>query len=255
MVFMPNIHKIFFSGIFGIFIFIPFENLFYKKSQKSIKFVAIMDDVTQSIPKGSELAQLKQHSDSEVITTVPILATTKLCMNEIPEGVNDDERVGRSILIRSIAVKGYVELNSQTGVSFNSVSLWVVLDRDSKGIDLAAKPVAFATGAVGEICNSDFLPISFLNAHNGGRYEVLKAINIDIGNPGIMYFGGTGVWAYNSKVKTFDFMLDCDVKINYNNADGRYDHVVGNNLYVVVGSTHSSNVQMVYQFQVLYEDL
>lgn len=213
-------------------------------------------ETTHTLNSGAELRAYHAHSDNDVYNATAV-GTTRACLNVIPEGLEEGKRIGRSIVVKSICVRGSVELNTNDRHSLQTSSIWVVLDRDSRIVSGdPLLPVAFATGASSEILNSDYLPIAFLNDQNAGRFEVLKAINIEFNNTTPQFDNVFATWYWNNQMKCFDFRIDCDIPIHFKGPDGTTDQIDGNSIYVIIGNrVPNINTSWVYQWQLLYKDI
>ncbi len=156
-------------------------------------------------------AELKFHDvdldkATTVITTAGIVEPTVII---IPQGVEENKRVGRKCTLKSINWKYRLNLpivaSAGSGVTSDTVRLMIIHDKQCNG----------ATATVAGILESANYQ-SFRNLANSGRFNVLMDKTISLN-----YLGGAGDGAandFNEVTKSGSFYKACNIPIEYDNS-------------------------------------
>lgn len=149
-------------------------------------------------------------------------------LNIIPQGVNEQERIGRKIHVKSIHCHFQIAPNVATwngSASGTFIRLMLVQDKQANG-------AAATYSGVGGVLQSDTVG-SFRNLTNSNRFVVLKdwyfALNATAGVTS----------SFNSTSKVLEFNSKCDIPIEYDNVatTGALTTIRSNNLFLLARST------------------
>jgi len=150
--------------------------------------------------------------------TNEVPATGQLVL--IPQGVTESTRIGRKATIRSINIKGTINLNpsTQTLASGNAF-LWLVLDKQCNG----------AAAAVTDVFTGSAAGTALRNLANSSRFTILKKWVRQMSPQA----GVSG--AYNTQAKHFNWYKKCNIPIEYSSTTGALTEIRSNNLFLIAG--------------------
>ncbi len=156
------------------------------------------------------MAELKFHDvDADDMIGVGVQITLNSC-NLIAQGVEDDERVGRQLVVENIQWKYIVTLPNAANATSgkDTVRLILYLDKQANGA------VAVPFGPTG-ILESDSI-LSFDNLANQERFDILMDRKHTLTAQGGAGDGTTNDLLGTSKYGEFN--LDCKIPMNYESA-------------------------------------
>jgi len=179
--------------------------------------------------RGKELKFLDTACSGDLDNTLEVLTTGQCCL--IPQGAEEDQRVGRSCIIKSIYIKGRAIY--QPGASATAGAsgyLWLVQDTQANGAAATAANVFDGTTAHDAMTNLD----------NSLRFRILKYWSFDMNSP-----AGVST-AYNVVHKTLTpFYKKCHIPLEFSGATGAITELRSNNLFFVAGSSGSVSDDLV----------
>ena len=162
----------------------------------------------------------------------------------IPIGTGESQRVGRCAYIRSIYIKGHVQvsiLNNSANAAHPSfyATLWVVMDKQSNAAPMT--PATFLN-QVGVPPNHD--ADAMQNLQYSDRYKLLKKIRIRVNMPGV---GSTGANLHSQPGASVPFEayipLKTPIKQEYKSTGGAITDMTTHSIHMVgLKSTESPPV-------------
>jgi len=151
-------------------------------------------------------------------TTGEVPATGQL--NLVPQGVEESQRVGRKITIKSINIRWVISAGAGTTAS-DTLRLMLVQDTQANG-------AAATYSGVGGVLESDTVT-AFRNLENSNRFIVLKDWFFSL-NPTAGIVG-----AFNSTQKSITFNKKCNIPIEFDSSasTGAIGTIRSNNLFLL----------------------
>lgn len=139
----------------------------------------------------------------------------------IPQGVTESTRIGRKATIRSVNIKGTINLIPATGsVVSGNAFLWLILDKQCNGAAASVNDVFTGTNAT----------TALRNMANSSRFIVMKKwVWLMSPQAGV---GG----ALNTFARHFNWYKKCNVPIEYSSTTGVITEIRSNNLFLIAGS-------------------
>lgn len=176
----------------------------------------------------------KKYFDTDTSgVTLPTSTTgTVTCINGMGQGDDNNERIGRSIRIKSVHVKGAVELNALATKDFIKVA--VVLDHQTNGsapgysgiYDMSVNGAAYA----------------YRSMSTPNRFRVLATRMIPLAKGG-------------SEIKTFNMNIPCDIHTKYQTAGSGVASINSDGLFLVYGGDLSLDMSAIkYNCRIRYVD-
>jgi len=184
----------------------------------------------------------------------PAIATPLcLCAPKVSASLNG--RIGRSILIHKVKVRGHIVVNTQAAQAATDPSsyirLMLVQDTQTNAAQMTGAQLMNDGSAADATINS------FQNPNNFGRFRVLKDKTIVIGNPG-GFNDGAATGATNGLVRPFKMVVNfkTPVKVQFNATNGgTVADIVDNSFHIVVGAnTISLAPTLSYYSRVAYKE-
>ncbi len=157
-------------------------------------------------------------------------------VNIIPEGVGEEERIGRKITIRKILWRYSLKIAAGTTGAATSDIIRVIMYQDKQCNGLTA----VKSGDAGILESDSFL--SFNNLSNTGRFRILydktHRIQVSAGSGR----GSTDTLDYAEALQTGKFFKNCNIPIEYDNSasTGALTSIRSNNLGVLLLSREGS---------------
>ncbi len=161
------------------------------------------------------------------------------------QGDAESERIGRKVIIRSLAIKGALQLNGAT-VGTNTaciVTMKVVQDRQTNGAQFAAVNL-LTTDAFN----------SYNNISNKNRFKVLKSCTFELKAGGAAASGAAFI--FSQDIAYVDEFLKMNIPIEYDAtfADGRIATVRSNSIWLVFQASDTNIVGSSLNMRVRYTD-
>jgi len=163
-------------------------------------------------------------------------------LHEIAQGVAENERIGRKVVLKSIWLKGAAVYAPGGSASATAVTyLYIILDTQCNG----------ASPGINDIFNTSALFLAFPNLENGDRFKVLKVMKF-AWNP------GAGVTtAYNGMSKNINWFRKCNIPIEFGGAVGDITEIKSNNVFIAAGCGTAGDDLVAFSMacRVRYSDL
>ncbi|AUM62034.1 capsid [uncultured virus] len=151
--------------------------------------------------------------------TGEIPATGQLTL--IPQGDTESTRDGRMAVIKSIQVRGVMELAPAAGAFAAGVAyMYLVLDTQCNG----------AAAAITDVFTSNVMSTNMLNLANSGRFRILKRWVVPLkATAGV-------TTAYNLDHKAIEFYKRCNIPVVWSSTAGAITEIRSNNIFLCAGS-------------------
>lgn len=179
--------------------------------------------------------------DSTTSATVSGSGATVNSLNQIPQGVTEQERVGRKCTVKSIWWRYTIVLPEQDAVATPAdgdvVRTIIYLDKQANG----------AAATVTDILESANWK-QFRNLANQMRFQVLMDRNHDINYMG-MASDGAGIVSQSQVILGFTWYHKCNIPIEFSSTTGVIGEIRSNNIGILLISangvaTLASNVRL-----------
>lgn len=103
---------------------------------------------------------------------------TTLCWNAMVEGTGESERLGRFISMKSVSLKGQIEIGSQEALGSpphtEVFSIYLILDKQANGAVANSEDVFTNPAST----NADGLTSMFINMENTDRFQILDSTRV-----------------------------------------------------------------------------
>lgn len=192
----------------------------------------------------------KFYDQRQVLTAMgsggePAKARTTTMVN-IPQGTSASQRIGRSLTVKSIHIRGHFV--SAVGAPYDMFRLIVFLDQQCNGA-VAQYTDLLEVG----VDNANIDCTSFLNLSNSKRFKILRD-----------FHGGnnSGIWNstaadFGTQFVSFNENINVDIPIEYSSTTGAIAEIKSNNIGMFFigyrgSGTGAGSVQ--YYFRVRYTD-
>lgn len=175
---------------------------------------------------------------------------TLLCLNAMAQGDTQSSRDGRKVVLKSVQVKGTIDLAPTDNVTNGDCVVFValVLDKQTNGAQFNAEDVFVSTalsGAVGPVSQP------FRNLEWVQRFEVLATKTISMNQLGVAY-NGTSVLPLSRK-ETFEFYRKLNIPVMFTSSSGTVSSIADNSLHVVaITSSNTAAPTIAYSARVRY---
>lgn len=186
--------------------------------------------------------ELKAH-DNTVSTTIPNSAKiVNDTLAVIPQGVSDDERIGRKVVLKSIEIRGAWQSAFTAQTETNALGfMYLVLDTQANQ----------SAPAIADIFNSPQLRQAMPNVFNSKRFKILKrwsqSFNVEQSE--------STIFSPSNKVYPFSYYKRVSIPINYTSTTGAVTEITENNLFLVCGSWNADDkINLDYQVRLRYVD-
>ncbi len=174
--------------------------------------------------------ELKFHDVALFDTVVSSTAAVTTSLNLIAQGITEDSRIGRNIVITKISTKLHFFLVNTTNAADTHewIKVFLVLDTQCNGANPANSDI------LEDVSNEQ----TFRNLANSGRFQVLWTRTANLVCPS----GGTssaGVNQFGSDSKTMEVHKNVSIPIQYDLTDASIGAVTTNNLFYIFHSRHN----------------
>lgn len=168
---------------------------------------------------GDELKIFDVSNIFSIDTTGEVPTTGQL--NLVPQGTDEDERIGNKLVIKSIQMRGTLVYSPGASANATDVShMYLVLDTQANG----------AAAGVTDVFNTNNLALAMRNHDNQKRFKILKHFTHE-------WNAMAGVTtAYNQMAQPYSFYTKCNIPINYSGATGAITEIRKNNLFLLAGT-------------------
>ena len=174
-------------------------------------------------------SELKFH-DAEIDTPIDFTAEVtgdtggganpSLC--NIPQGTSDEQRIGRSCIVKSIQARlSFLAVPAASANFSGVVYAYLVQDTQANG----------ALPAVTDVFTGTDLSKAMINVDNSQRFRILKKWVCD--------FGATAgaTTAYNNQSKHIEWYKRCHIPLDFSSTTGATTEIRSNNLVLITGVT------------------
>jgi len=148
----------------------------------------------------------------------------------IPQGTSDQNRIGKRVIVKSIAAKinfTFSPPNTTTPQSSSTVKIFLVQDTQHNGSGTCSNSAVF-TGTDANL--------AFPNVENQQRYKVLWQKQIQLGAGTTNFWNGASI-SVPIINKQISFYKKCSIPVDFDTTatDGNLTTIRSNNLYFIVG--------------------
>jgi hypothetical protein len=158
----------------------------------------------------------------------------------ISEGADEDQRVGRKIVITSIHARGeFAGIFNQGTTVGQTMHLWLILDTQCNG-QLPTSSEVFSGEGDCRTC--------FMDTDNMARFKVIRKLQCNLNSGG--HDGVTPLANY----KAFEFFDLCNIPIVYGGPNAGVSQVRTNNLFLAWGSSSQILSRVLVRFRISYID-
>lgn len=162
--------------------------------------------------------------------TFSIDATSEFATNLalIAQGATESQRIGRKAIIKSIYLKGVVEVpDSATDLKATTVVLYIVWDKQCNG----------ASPTFTDVFTGAQWASAFINLENSARFKVLGKIVVNLDKYTAFQTAGTaaGRSVYVEKY------IKCNIPMSFSGATGVVTEIADNNICLLSGSTNTDD--------------
>ncbi len=177
--------------------------------------------------------------DTDIVDGTIAANMTKFNPQVIPQGDEESQRIGRKVIIKSLSIKGTLQLIASTSGASSSEVLVMKVIHDSQ-----TNGAEFATAQLLEADTFD----SYNNLANRNRFRILKAEYFEFSAGGAAPTGAALIFSEVTKV--VDCHLKMNISVEYDNSfnTGVIGTVTSNSIWVVfqtlTGELISSNLKM-----------
>lgn len=164
--------------------------------------------------------------DTSIASDVDSTGEIMTSINLIPQGTDDNERIGRQCIIRSISMKGFINGNSTNTVGA-LVQYALVWDKQCNGANAAYTDI-WETNAFN----------SMLNLANSQRFQVLKVFRLR--HKPTVLVGATPTVIPD--IINIEFDMKCNIPLEFSSTTGAITEIKSNNLAWYAISTSDDTV-------------
>jgi len=151
--------------------------------------------------------------------TNEVPATGQLVL--IPQGVTESTRVGRKCVIKSILLKGTINLiPGANALASGNAFQWLVLDKQTNG----------AAAAVTDVFTGSAAGTALRNLANSSRFQIIKKFKWQL-SP----MAGVTT-AFNTQALHYNWFKRCNIPIEYSSTTGAITEIRSNNLFLIAGA-------------------
>jgi len=161
-----------------------------------------------------------EHDPSGVIT-----------LNTVTQGDGESQRDGRKIIMKSIMLKGHIDVPAQADVTATDdgckIMIALVLDTQTNGATISSENVFSNPSA-----NSANAPNVFNNLQYSKRFRILKRLDLVL-NPPPLSYDGTNIEMQGMKRAFKIYKTLNDIVVNYTANTENVANIVDNSLHVI----------------------
>lgn len=160
--------------------------------------------------------------------TAEVPATGQL--NLVPQGVEESQRIGRKITIKSIQLRGALRYAPGAGgTGGTSVTWYVVQDTQCNG----------AAAAILDVLTTNAMETGMINMANSTRFRILKKFTWN-------FQASAGVSAaFGTSVKTVQMYKKCDIPVEFSSTTGAITEIRSNNIFLLAGNESANDDDLV----------
>ncbi len=172
-------------------------------------------------------SELKFHDVTVDDAVIASGGTIQNALLTIPEGIGEEQRVGRKLVIKSISWKIMLRLPSTATANNTSDTVRIMLIQD--------KQANGALPAVTDILASDDFQ-SFNSMANSQRFKTLWTRTVALNAPAGSGRGSTDTLSYGNNEQALSFHKNCNIAIEYDSsaATGAITTIRSNNIFVLL---------------------
>lgn len=178
--------------------------------------------------------------DTAVASNIPATGAINTSLNLVREGTGDNQRVGRTIVIKSVQLNGSIVKASTATASTVEYDIAIVLDKQCNGANPTYANIFSGT-----------TPHQLLNLDNSDRFQVLRRFQGVLGSQSL----NTAGTAFSDVRDIISFYKQCNIPIKFDADNGDVTDLASNNL-VLAWSTSSNNlIAADFNFRIRYSDM
>lgn len=170
--------------------------------------------------------------------------STTILFNSVVQGDGESQRDGRQISMRSIGIKGLINVNVQANQTVADVApivfLALVLDTQTNGATIASENVY-----VNKSGNAMLAAHPFRNLQFSKRFQVLKTLTLSLEQPEMTY-DGTNIeqGGYDTP---FQMFVNLDgITVNYSGTTETVANITDNSLHLIGYASGVTTVPLIY---------
>lgn len=202
---------------------LPSQRGYFRKSGKYGKYLGAGAVGANGIGAGPELKWADGLS-----SMVPSNTGVTASMLGIPQGTNEDERIGNKITVKKAFFRFTASFTPTTGLPPVALRVMIVWDKQANG----------AQAVPGDVLNlggGTFHQDAFNNTDNSDRFRILKDFRFCMNT--LSQNGTTGT----SCDKTWDWYIPLNLPVYYGGVTGAITEVKSNNIFVLALSDHNTS--------------
>lgn len=170
--------------------------------------------------------------------------STTILFNSVVQGDGESQRDGRQISMRSIGIKGFINVNVQVNQTLGDVApiifLALVLDTQTNGATIASENVYTNKSANAMLAANPFRNLQFSK-----RFQVLKTLTLKLEQPEMTY-DGTNI-EQGGYDHPFQMFVNLDgITVNYSGTTETVANITDNSLHLVGYASNVTSVPLIY---------
>lgn len=176
--------------------------------------------------------------------------STTDCLNGVSQGTSESEHLGRTMFMTSIFIRGQIVLVVSEGqtapVSDNIIRIVMVLDTDTKGVEVVATEVMDA-GQTEDV-------FAFRNLQHTSRLTVLKDKTMTM-RPWTTNEGASNLFAHNTRRMAFTMYKNfkIPIKVLFSGTSAVVGSIVDNSLHIITCAS-AAGTTINYQCRLRFKD-
>lgn len=163
-----------------------------------------------------ELKNNDRAIDVQIDASAEIPQNGQMCF--IPQGVADNERIGRKLVIKSFQLRGTLQMGGGVANTSGSVPVYMYVIQDRQTNGAVATPSQVLTGA-------DF-STALVNLDNKRRFRIIKR----------MVFTIERAVTNANAIQVVDYFTTLDIPVEYSGSSGELSEQTTNNLFLMFGT-------------------
>lgn len=181
---------------------------------------------TARMQRGDSMPEMKYLDTALTWSCDTTGEVTAPCLNIIPQGVGENQRVGRKVVVRSIGIKGLV-VPLNTSVDPSLIKIQVILDTQANGT------APTFGGSADSIWESNSIH-SWRNPDNAARFKVIKEFDLKPTVTAAYFNSSTTTEKRLTNILRVEWFKKCFIPIEYDSVltTGALTTVRSNNLLI-----------------------
>lgn len=166
-------------------------------------------------------------------TTVPTTGYLPGSITNIAQGVGDDQRIGRKVVVKSISLRGEIKMPNESNTVLGAASpqsdvmrFMVVQDKQTNGAAANMNSIIAFGAANGGAATLDWR--AFRNMDNIDRFNILVDRTVKIANP--VFTNGTG--SATQQIVQYNIYRKCNITVDYSTTTAAIGSQASNSLSI-----------------------